>query len=47
MVFMCFCVGLQNGSTAMMCAAYYGHVSVVEYLHLHGAGMDLQDEVRP
>ena len=36
---------LQDGETAMMEAAYYGHVEVVDRLLAAGADKDAQDEV--
>ena len=37
---------MQGGSTALLCASKYGHVSVVEKLLAAGADHDHQDNVR-
>jgi ankyrin repeat protein len=37
---------MQNGYTALLCAAYYGHADAVEILIEHGADVDHQDKVK-
>ena len=39
-------VCFQNGDTAAYCAARYGHLEILQYLHEHGAKMDYRNKVK-